>query len=90
MKVRVLAARLELETPSPVGAVRLLDFARGDDGREFFMANLNRYRAEPRYADGRGTGGTSSEEVDFRYARKMLPRLLASGRQAARSTRASP
>jgi hypothetical protein len=76
-EIRDIAARVELAAPSPEAAARLLEFARTDDGREFFMVNLNRYRAEPRYADGRDAGGATSEEVDSRYTSKMIPRLLA-------------
>jgi hypothetical protein len=76
-EVRGVAERLEAVAPSPELAARLVEFARSDDGREFFMVNLNRYRAEPRYEDGRDTGGASAEEVDRRYTGRMVPRLLA-------------
>jgi hypothetical protein len=72
-----IGARMEAVIPAPEARARLSEFARTDDGREFFMVNLNRYRAEPRYADGRATGGASAEEVEARYTHKMLPRLFA-------------
>lgn len=76
-EVRGIAERVEPAAPSPEAAARLLEFARSDDGREFYMVNLNRYRSEPRYADGRDAGGASAEEVDSRYTGRMIPRLLA-------------
>lgn len=76
-EIRAFTERIERTAPNPEAADRLLEFARTDDGREFYMVNLNRYRAEPRYADGRDAGDASAEEVDSRYAREMIPRLLA-------------
>lgn len=75
-EVQQITARLERAGVPPEGMERLTEFARGDDGREFFMVNLNRYREQPRYADGRPTDGATSEEVEARYTHKMLPRLL--------------
>ena len=60
VEVAALAAQLERVDPSSEVAPRLLEFARNDDGREFFMVNLNRYRQQPRYADGRSTDGLSA------------------------------
>ncbi len=57
-------------------AERLTAFAATDDGGEFVMVNLNLYRDEPVYADGRDVEGTS-EEIEVRYTSKMVPRLLA-------------
>ncbi|MEN8159329.1 MAG: hypothetical protein ABFS41_04560 [Myxococcota bacterium] len=76
-EVQRIAQRLEAVAPTPELAARLLEFARADDGREFFMVNLNRHRAEPRYADGRDPGGASAEEVERRYTSRMVPRLPA-------------
>jgi hypothetical protein len=75
-EMQQLAARMEAVVPSPEARAVLTEFARTDDGREFFMVNLNRYRAEPSYADGRPTGGASAQEVEARYVDRMLPRLL--------------
>lgn len=66
-----LAQRLDPDT------ARLLEaFASTDDGNEFVMVNLNQYRSQPRYEDGRKASG-SSEEVEAQYTSKMLRRLLA-------------
>jgi hypothetical protein len=75
-EVQSVAERIGRVAADPDAGTRLLEFARTDDGREFFMVNLNRYRAEPRYADGRNTGGASAEEVERSYTGKMLPRLF--------------
>lgn len=76
-EIHDLEARIAQMAPTSEVGERLLEFARSDDGREFFMVNLNRYRATPRYADGRDTGGASAEQVDRRYTGRMIPRLLA-------------
>jgi hypothetical protein len=76
-ELRRLPARLEAAIPDPEARARLSEFARTDDGREFYMVNLNHYRAAPVYADGRPTGGATSEDVEARYTHKMLPRLLS-------------
>lgn len=76
-EVAVFGERAERLALEPELAERLLAFAKEDDGREFFMVNLNRYRDEPRYADGRPTGNASAQEVESRYVGNMLPRLLS-------------
>ncbi|MCG8589016.1 MAG: hypothetical protein MJE66_06965 [Proteobacteria bacterium] len=51
-------------------------FGESDDGREFFMVNLVEYRERPAYADGRDPETDDPQEVDRRYTRFMLPRLV--------------
>lgn len=75
-EVERLSTRIDAVAASVEGAQRLKEFARTDDGREFFMVNLNRYRDVPHYADGRPTDGMTSEDVESHYTSKMLPRLL--------------
>jgi hypothetical protein len=57
-------------------AADLRKFIETDDGQEFVMVNLNVYRDEPRYADGRKAVG-SAEEVEQEYTSKIAPRLFA-------------
>ena len=57
-------------------AERVRRLASTDDGKEFVMVNLNRYRAAPRYADGTPTSGTP-QEVEQKYLSMVLPMLLA-------------
>jgi len=64
----------EVREPQFADAIRKL--AGSDDGGEFVMVNLNAYREEPEYADGREVEGTA-EEIENRYLSKMVPRLLA-------------
>ncbi len=65
-----LAKKLDPET------ARLLElFASSDDGKEFVMVNLNQYRSQPKYADGRETSETS-EEVEVKYTSMMLRQLF--------------
>ena len=61
---------------SPETAERVRQVASTDDGKEFVMVNLNRYRPEPSYADGRVVSG-SSQEVEQRYVSTVVPMLLA-------------
>jgi hypothetical protein len=64
------------ETLGPEAAGKFKQFALSDDGREFVMVNLNQYRDQPIYKDGRSTDETS-EEVETKYTSQMLRRLLA-------------
>jgi len=51
------------------------DFARGDDGREFYMMNLARYRQAAAYPHGQGHT-TDARAADRRYGRLIFPKLL--------------
>ena len=61
---------------SPESAERVRQLASTDDGKEFVMVNLNKYRPEPSYADGRAANG-SSQQVEQRYVSMVVPMLLA-------------
>ena len=63
------------ETVRPGAAERIRTFATGDDGREFIMVNLNRYREKPVYKDGRKTE-LSSREVEQLYAAGVAGKLM--------------
>jgi hypothetical protein len=52
--------------------------AAKDDGREFVMQNLVRYRPKALYPDGYGFGD-SPREADRRYGRAIIPHLLRYG-----------
>ncbi len=60
----------------PDSAERVRKLASTDDGKEFVMVNLNQYRPEPKYPDGRAVDMTSME-VERLYTGKVLPMLLA-------------
>ncbi|MDP6828373.1 MAG: hypothetical protein QGH42_07280 [Kiritimatiellia bacterium] len=57
-------------------AERFRAFASTDDGREFVMVNLNKYRKQPEYEDGRKTELTS-REVEQLYLAGVGPKLIA-------------
>jgi hypothetical protein len=67
---------------------RLRSFLEADDGREFFMVNLLRYRATPQPFEGMRAGETSREAMQ-RYSGAFMPAILSragwlvSGGQAA-------
>lgn len=49
-------------------------FAIEDDGRQFFMCNLVKYREKAEYSDG--DRGLTSRQANLRYARNTIPMLL--------------
>lgn len=63
------------------GGARLADVERaveGDDGREFVMQNLIRYREKALYPPGHDYGD-SARAADRRYGRAIIPHLLRYG-----------
>ena len=67
-------ARAASLNPESAERVRLL--ATTDDGKEFVMVNLNKYRPAPKYADARFVSG-SSKEVEQKYLSTVVPMLFA-------------
>lgn len=62
--------------PSPgLRAGRMRAFAEGDDGRDFYMVNLVRYRDTAEYPEGKGAM-KSVEEAREEYAGGIMPLLL--------------
>jgi hypothetical protein len=59
--------------PDLLGAIR--DVIKDDDGREFVMVNLIRYRQKAVYPPGWDLGG-DPHAADARYNRAIIPRLL--------------
>ncbi|QEH38406.1 hypothetical protein OJF2_70070 [Aquisphaera giovannonii] len=59
--------------PGLMGSIR--EVAGGDDGREFVMVNLIRYREKAAYPPGRGLGD-DPHAADARYNRAVVPLLL--------------
>ncbi len=57
----------------------LRTLAAGDDGRQYFMLNLIRYREHALYAPGHEGFGTDARAADARYSRIVLPQLLKRG-----------
>lgn len=55
--------------------VKLHEFIAEDDGQEFVMVNLNVYREQPLYADGRAVIG-SAQEAELEYQRRIVPHLF--------------
>lgn len=74
-------AELATHTQSPHDA-EMLDAVRAlvakDDGREFVMQNLVRYRAKALYPSGYNWGD-NPREADKRYGRGIIPHLLRYG-----------
>jgi hypothetical protein len=50
-------------------------FASTDDGNEFVKVNLNQYRKQSKYRDGREADGPL-EEIENRYLSKIAPDLF--------------
>ncbi len=63
------------EVGGPDVEKRFREFASSDDGREFVMVNLNMYREQAKYEDGREVD-QSPREVEQRYLVDVVPKLL--------------
>lgn len=74
-----IAERASLE-PNPDGHLRdhLRTLVASDDGREFYMVNLIRYRAQAQYPPGYDFPGNALD-ADLRYGRAIMPYLLGRG-----------
>jgi len=75
-------ARLRESTASHPGEASLADVERlleGDDGREFVMQNLIRYRQKALYPAGHHYDDDSASAADRRYGKAILPYLLRYG-----------
>jgi hypothetical protein len=74
-----IAERASLE-PNPDGHLRdhLRTLVASDDGREFYMVNLIRYRAQAQYPPGYDLPGNALD-ADLRYGRAIMPYLLKHG-----------
>ena len=73
-EVEHYAARAR-EVGGPEVEERVRKFAASDDGREFVMVNLNKYRERARYRDGREVD-LSPREVERLYLADVVPKLL--------------
>jgi len=73
-EVEHYAARAR-ELGGPDTEERFRKFASNDDGREFVMVNLNKYRERTQYRDGREVD-QSPREVERLYLADVLPKLL--------------
>lgn len=67
--------QLTTEKLGPELAETVREFAATDDGKEFIIVNLNKYRDKPKYQDGRQTSGTP-EEVEAKYIKSFAPELF--------------
>ena len=67
--------RIEAYGDNDAIKARLRAFLEADDGREFFMVNLLRYRAAPQPFEGMRTGETSRETMQ-RYSGAFMPAIL--------------
>jgi len=73
--------RVRASASAHPGGARLADVQRlieGDDGREFVMQNLIRYREKALYLPGHDYGD-SARAADRRYGRAIIPHLLRYG-----------
>ena len=73
-EVEHYAARAR-ELAGPEAEERFRKFASSDDGKQFVMVNLNKYRERTRYRDGREVD-QSPREVERLYLADVLPKLL--------------
>ena len=73
-EVEHYAARAR-ELAGPEAEERFRKFASGDDGKQFVMVNLNKYRERTQYRDGREVD-QPPREVEQRYLADVLPKLL--------------
>jgi len=65
------------------------EFAKSDDGKPFYMANIMRLREQPIYPEGYEFKG-SVAEADEEYAKKLIPILAAMGAHPAYVSNAMP
>jgi hypothetical protein len=66
---------LEKRSPSSENsAAAFRKFALEDDGKQFFMCNLVKYRDKPQYEQG--DRGLTSREANIRYVKNTMPLLL--------------
>jgi hypothetical protein len=75
-------AELGRDAQSPQQAALLAEvrtLAANDDGREFVMQNLARYRDQAAYPPGHEHLGPSARAADQRYGRRIIPHLLRYG-----------
>ncbi len=61
---------------SPETAERVRQLATTDDGKEFVMVNLNKYRSAPKYGDARVVS-ENSKAVEQKYLSMVVPMLFA-------------
>ena len=73
-EVEHYAARAR-ELAGPEAEERFRKFASSDDGKQFVMVNLNKYRERTKYRDGREVD-QSPREVERLYLADVLPKLL--------------
>ncbi len=73
-EVEHYAARAR-ELAGPEVEERFREFASSDDGKQFVMVNLNKYRERTRYRDGREVD-QSPREVERLYLSDVVPKLL--------------
>lgn len=73
-EVEHYAARAR-ELGGPDVEERFRKFASSDDGKEFVMVNLNKYRERTKYRDGREVD-QSPREVEQLYLADVVPKLL--------------
>lgn len=72
-----LAARTQ-GTPGEVGLAEVRQLLASDDGREFVMQNLVRYRAKAQYPPGYDFSD-DARAADKRYGQALLPHLVRYG-----------
>lgn len=73
-----LAVRHGVDVDDPELFAALRRLLETDDGKEFIMVNLIRYRERALYPAGYDFGGTAVD-ADRRYARALFPRLIRYG-----------
>lgn len=81
-EVEAFMAELKARVRGPLDAALVEEvrtLAAGDDGREFVMQNLARYRAQAVYPEDLRHFGSDARAADRRYGRAIMPHLLRYG-----------
>ena len=81
-EVETFMAGLKARARGPLDAALVEEvrtLAAGDDGREFVMQNLARYRAKAAYPEDLRHFGSDARAADRRYGRAIIPHLLRYG-----------
>ena len=81
-EVEAFVTELKTRARGPLDAALIEEvrtLAAGDDGREFVMQNLARYREQAAYPEDMRQFGSDARAADHRYGKAIIPHLLRYG-----------